>query len=142
LRTQSKRKVAQKHVSTAVFNKHESLRSTRMGLLDLIGKEQYDSKQKSEHDVLIFVSFHCFYTDATRFLFFISVPGMLVLRASCFSIRVCLRAPLDDRLGLVLIVVSTCITPCCVMHYFYYWLHILPRACQFPLWLSDGYIHI
>jgi hypothetical protein len=42
--TESKRMVAWKYVSTAAFNRHESLCSTRMGSLDLIGKEQKNSE--------------------------------------------------------------------------------------------------
>jgi hypothetical protein len=103
----------------------------------------YDSNQKSERDVPIFDDLHYFNVNATRFLFFISVSGTLVLRASCFTIRACLRTPLDSRLGLVLTgVVSNCVTPCMVMSYFCDQLRTLTRACQFHLWLSDGYIHI
>jgi hypothetical protein len=58
-----------------------------------------------------------FNAGAKRFFFFtISVPGMLVLRASCFARRLCLAIPLDGRLGLVLAgVVSNCVAPCVVI---------------------------
>ena len=105
--------------------------------------QTYNLNQKSERDVPIFDSLHCFNAYAARFLFFISVPGTLVLRASCFTIRLCLRAPLDSRLGLVLTgIVSNCIAPCIVIHYFCDRLCTLSRACQFHPWLSDWYIHI
>jgi hypothetical protein len=40
------------------------------------------------------------------------VPGMLFLRASCFTRRLCLAIPLEGRLALVLtVVVSNCIAP-------------------------------
>ncbi len=45
------------------------------------------------------------YFDAgiTRFFFFITtVPGMLFLRASCFTRRLCLATPLEGLLAFVL----------------------------------------
>jgi hypothetical protein len=49
---------------------------------------------------------------AGRFPFLTSVPGMLFLRASCFTSRVCLRIPLEGRLVLVLTVdVLNCVAP-------------------------------
>jgi hypothetical protein len=53
--------------------------------------------QKSEQGVPIFDS-ACY---AGRFLFFRSVPGIFILRASCFNLRLCLRIPLDGRFVLV-----------------------------------------
>ena len=54
-----------------------------------------------------------YYTCAGRFLLLLtSFPGMLALRASCFILRLCLRIPLDGRLGLVLLIsVFKCIAP-------------------------------
>lgn len=40
----------------------------------------------------------CFY--AGRLFFLTSVPGTLTLRASCLTLRLCLRIPLDGRLVL------------------------------------------
>lgn len=58
--------------------------------------------QKSEHTVPIF-DFMYYFTDCTgRLLFFTSVPGMLFLRASCFTLRLCVATPLDGRFALVL----------------------------------------
>jgi hypothetical protein len=56
-----------------------------------------------------------YYFDSavTRFFFLITtVPGMLFLRASCFTRRLCLATPFEGRLALVLtVVVSNCIAP-------------------------------
>jgi hypothetical protein len=82
----------------------------------LLNFRKYSWNQKSEHDIPTF-DFPCYFnTGATRFFFFtISLPGMLVLRASCFTRRLCLAIPFDGRLALVLtVVVSNCITPCFV----------------------------
>jgi hypothetical protein len=73
----------------------------------------YNSYQKSERDVPIFDTLRYFSTTAARFLFLISLPGMLVLRASCFILRLCLATPLEGRLAFVLTgVVSICVAPC------------------------------
>jgi hypothetical protein len=73
--------------------------------------------QKSEHNAPTFDWLYYFDADIMRFFFFItSVPGMLLLRASCFTRRLCLATPLDGRLALVLTgVVSNCITPYVVL---------------------------
>ena len=69
--------------------------------------------KKSEHNVPIFDSLYYFDAGTMRFFFFTtSIPGMLVLRASCFTRRLCLATPLDGRLAFTLtVVVSNCITP-------------------------------
>ena len=41
-------------------------------------------------------------TYAGRFCLFALLSGTLALRASCFTSRLCLRCPLEGRLGLVL----------------------------------------
>ena len=47
-----------------------------------------------------------------RLRLFASFPGTLALRASCFTRRLCLRCPLDGRLGLVFsMTVFNCSTP-------------------------------
>lgn len=40
---------------------------------------------------------------AGRLLFFIFVPGALTLRASCLTLRLCLRIPLEGRLFFTLV---------------------------------------
>jgi len=94
--------------------------------------------QKSEQPVApIFDSFSYFAASTTRFFFLISVPGMLVLRASCFTRRLCFAIPLEGRLALVLTaVVSNCITPlgiACVNGFVFY-----PELSN----LFSGFIHI
>jgi hypothetical protein len=59
--------------------------------------------QKSEHSVPIFDFARYFTGCAGRLLFFTSAPGMLFLRASCLTLRLCLATPLDGRFALVLI---------------------------------------
>jgi hypothetical protein len=100
--------------------------------------------QKSERNVPIFDSSNYFAAGATRFFFFTtSVPGMLVLRASCFTSRLCFATPFEGRFALVLTgLVSNCITPCLVILYFCDWLHIPTRACRLLLWLAGGCAHI
>jgi hypothetical protein len=134
------------HPAARIFSRQKilrPLRSGRGGAFASIPNYAHVTRIKNRNAMFRFLIIDCFYADTTRFLFFISVPGTLVLRASCFTIRVCLRTPLDSRLSLVLIsVVSNCVAPCVVILYFCDWLRTLTRACQFHLWLSDGYIHI
>ena len=60
-----------------------------------------------------FDSSHYFDAKTMRFFFLMTtVPGMLFLRASCFTRRLCFATPFEGRLALVLIsVVLNCITP-------------------------------
>ena len=77
----------------------------------------HNLNQKSERNVPIFDCFYYFDASTMRFFFFTtSMPGMLVLRASCFTRRLCLATPLDGRLALILtVVVSNCVAPCVVI---------------------------
>jgi hypothetical protein len=65
------------------------------------GHAQASLKSKSELAFRFFDDLY-FCTGATRFFFLISSPGMLVLRASCFTRRLCLAIPWEGRLRLVL----------------------------------------
>ncbi len=44
-----------------------------------------------------------FFYLAGRLALFVSVLGTLSLRASCLTLRLCLRIPLEGRLGLTLV---------------------------------------
>jgi hypothetical protein len=50
--------------------------------------------------------FYLFGAGGAGLLFFISVPGTLFLRASCFTLRLCVATPLEGRLALVFTAVS------------------------------------
>lgn len=64
---------------------------------------------------------------AARFFFFTSIPGILTLRASCLTLRLCLRTPLDGLFTLVLTVVVS--NSCSFKFRLYVLIHTLPRVC-------------